>query len=324
MNVTSTFICGLDQLTLPSTPARGERFSDNYFITTDPSKISDLIKSFGDALGTAEFNYLTSRTSALAYRVSATSLDGHDLGQALQAQLVTDMLAVKRLELGFWLVKNNASHFDRAWISAPSGSGWVVHNNTWGARMSSAGGDYDRAAFSSEDLRFARSLNTPKPLYLDQGGPPTMLGTGSLRFQRFQYFIGAARATVDVAMKIAQYCSALEALVSTAQQELSHQVSERVAVLLALRGEDRLKMYRLVKQAYGYRSKTVHGASFKEADMNKLRDCSTAIDGICRHLYLMYLEDDAVLSSAVESSDEIATAFFLAKLLGESDVSARS
>lgn len=50
-------------------------------------------------------------------------------------------------------------------------------------------------------------------------------------------------------MKIAQYCSGLEALVSTSQQELSRQVSGRVAALVQPPGAGRISTFKLVKQA---------------------------------------------------------------------------
>jgi len=320
MRIATTFLCGLDQIDLPQLPQRGERFADRYHITKDAGKIAELIAKFGDGLGSVETSYLTRRASAVVYRSEVMELADSDVDAFLAQTLIDDMLALKRLELGLWLVKDNASHFDRTWVAAPTNKGVIVHGNNWAARNSSASGDYEATSFSADELRSARTFKTSMPVYLSQAGPPTMLAKGSLRFQRFQYFIGAARGDVDVAMKIAQYCSGLEALVSTSQQELSHQVSERVAVVLRPPGAERVEMYQLIKQAYGYRSKAVHGAAFKPADVKQLRDCSRRIDEVCRELFGLYFQENGQFRTAVERVDEAAARFFLDAVLGNAQI----
>ncbi|MBY3517077.1 hypothetical protein HFN76_33630 [Rhizobium laguerreae] len=318
MRVRTTFICGLDNVQLPKLAQESAPFADGYQITNVRPKIVELLRMFGNALGSVESGYLANRASAIVFRFSEIETDGPDIQACLEARVIVDMLAVLRLGLGLWLVKDNAVHFDRVWLSAHTANGPIVHNNYWASRMSSANGSYDPVQFSSSELRAARSFQSPLPTYIGQSGSPTMLEHGSLRFQRFQYFLGAARETTDVAMKIAQYCSGLEALVSTSQQELSHQVSERVACLVSSLGPERERIFKLVKQAYGYRSKAVHGASFKPADVGQLRDCSTKIDEIYRELYGLYFADDGRFRAAAEGTDEDANRFFIKLLLGDS------
>lgn len=315
MRGTTTFLCGIDQVTLSITASRGERFSDDYFITKDADKIADLIRTFGDGLGSVETKYLLHRAAAVIYRVQRIEFDpAENVAAVLDRQLIQDMLSVKRLEAAMWLIKDNACHFDRAWLALNANGQITVNNNFWASHKSCADGTYRPVDFSSDELRIARSSKRPTGEHIASAGTPTMLTKGSLRFQRFEYFIDAARDSVDVAMKIAQYCSGLEALVSTAQQELSHQVSERVAALLAAPGRQRLPIYKLVKQAYGYRSRAVHGASFKVADIDQLRDCATRVDQICRELSFIYFGPDARFRDAIESSDQHATDFFMEAL----------
>ncbi|KQN24032.1 hypothetical protein ASF00_17675 [Sphingomonas sp. Leaf34] len=315
MRGTTTFLCGIDQVTLSITSRRGEKFSDDYFVTKDTAKIGELISAFGNGLGSVETKYLLHRAAAVIYRVEPIRVDpAENVGEMLDQKLVQDMLKVKGLEAAMWLIKDNACHFDRAWLAFNADGQITVNNNFWASRKSCADGTFRAVGFSSEELRIARCSERPAGEHIVSAGAPTMLAKGSLRFQRFEYFIGAARDSMDVAMKLAQYCSGLEALVSTAQQELSHQVSERVAALLAGPGGQRLPIYKLVKQAYGYRSKAVHGAPFKSADVNQLRDCATGIDQICRDLTLLYFGTDARFRDAIESSDQHATEFFLEAL----------
>lgn len=320
MKVKTTFLCGIDQIELHLLAKRGERFADNYFITKERELITELIYRFGDGLGSVETNYLINSAKAVVYRSGEIEHAEHDLTTQLEATMIDDMLALKLFSLALWRVKDNAGHFDRAWIVAQTTRGPRVHCNSWASRVSSAGGSFEPVTFSSDELRIARNSKMGSVAYLAPEGAPTMLAKDSLRFQRFMYFLGAARDTNDVAMKIAQYCSGLEALVSTSQQELSHQVAERVAGLLASPGPDRISIFKLVKQAYGFRSKAVHGASFKPRDVDQLRDCAIEIDQIYRKVFDQYLLPDGRIRSIIEDTNDKVTSFFEDLVIGGNSV----
>jgi Apea-like HEPN len=108
--------------------------------------------------------------------------------------------------------------------------------------------------------------------------------TNSNRLTRALGLIGRSQKTVMSSEKIAFYCSALEALFSTSQFELSHQIAERVAVMTGGSNKsDRLPTYRFVKECYSFRSKYVHGAPLKAADELKLEAMSEKLDVLATH-----------------------------------------
>ncbi len=317
--VNTFFLCGLDQISLPMTTRRGEKFSDEFYVTRDHGKIVELVSRFDDALGRVERNYLLGRANAVIYRdarLECVSASESDVAAALTAQLIDDMLVVKGLDTALWLVKDNACHFDRAWIGGSVNGRTTVNNNVWASRHSCADGSFRTVAFTSDELRIARGSRRPLGLHLTAADAPTLLAKGSLRFQRFEYFVGIARASVDVAIKLAHYCSGLEALVSTSQQELSHQVSERVAAVLAPPGPERIAKFKLVKKAYGFRSKTVHGATFKASEVDQLRDCARDVDQVCRELQTIYFGGDPSFRAAVEGAADRTSDYFEHAVLG--------
>lgn len=321
--VTTTFFCGLDQISIPMTSRNGERYNDVYYITRDSVKIQILVRPVLANIGSVEANYLMHQAKAVIYRNGSFECETatHEaISQALDQQLIEDMKSIKVLDRALWMIKDNACHFDRAWITGTIGGLTVINNNVWASHHSCADGTFREVAFSSDEMKLARSIRRPVAPHLNGTGRPTVLGKGSLRYERFEYFIAAARATIDVAVKIAEYCSGLEALVSTSQQELSHQVSERVASVLAGPGNKRIAIYKIVKKAYGFRSKTVHGASFKPAEVEQLRDCARDIDDICRALNVLYWDEDEAFRSAVEGSDQTSTDFFMEAILGTREV----
>lgn len=107
-------------------------------------------------------------------------------------------------------------------------------------------------------------------------------GTNYRNATQFQYFKSAkmgrkaiaelyvfhARASASLSMKVLMYITAMEALVSTSTAELSHQVAERVAVLLGNDASARIAIYNDIKKGYGYRSKTAHGESLKGTEQD--------------------------------------------------------
>jgi hypothetical protein len=319
MRIKTTFFTGMDQIDLPPTPRRGERFADLYYLTTDRAQIAAIVEPFASALGSVETHYLVSGgAKALVYRISDQEVDETNVSDSLKALLVEDMLSVELLQFYLWIIKDNAAHYDRGWISAPVLTGTVINNNVWETRHTCADGTSHSVRFDAEELRLARRTKRIPIQHINSSPTPTMLTSEVLRFQRFQYFVDIGRSSPDVAMKIAQYCSALEALVSTAQTELSHQVSERVAAVLAPPGEQRINFFKLVKEAYVYRSKAVHGAFFKPKDVERLRKCARDLDEVCRALVIEYLDTETGLKAAIEGPDQATTDFFIERTLGVS------
>lgn len=121
-------------------------------------------------------------------------------------------------------------------------------------------------------------------------------------------YISFARSASAIPVKILMYVTAMEALVSTASSELSHQVSERVAILLGETVEERKEIYATVKKAYGLRSKAAHGEALK----GKVEDTTPLLIQLDEYLrQMMHLE--APFEMEPQKIDE----FFLDNLMKE-------
>ncbi|WP_337032479.1 hypothetical protein [Paenibacillus illinoisensis] len=104
------------------------------------------------------------------------------------------------------------------------------------------------------------------------------------RMDRAKYFTLAARASATLPMKIVSYCTALECLFTTGNSELSHRISERVAILLGDQGKKE-ELFKSVKRAYDYRSKIVHGSNIKGSESD-LIEITVELDRIFRKLFI--------------------------------------
>lgn len=121
-------------------------------------------------------------------------------------------------------------------------------------------------------------------------------------------YVFYARAAAALTIKVLMYITAMEALVSTSTAELSHQVSERVAILLGKDARERLGIYDDIKKGYGIRSKAAHGEPVKgtEADTAALL---VALDDYTRRLM--------ALDTPYDLPHEKMNEFFMGRLMGE-------
>jgi hypothetical protein len=74
-----------------------------------------------------------------------------------------------------------------------------------------------------------------------------------------RFYVHIARRASIINAKIALYCSGFEAILTTSQTEVSHQIAERTALLITGDPEHRMEVYRDMKQIYEVRSKAMHG-----------------------------------------------------------------
>lgn len=122
-------------------------------------------------------------------------------------------------------------------------------------------------------------------------------------------YVFHARAINALTIKVLMYITAMEALVSTSTAELSHQVAERVAILLSDDAAERKTIYFNIKKGYNVRSKAAHGEPLKGTAQD-VADLLVVVDDYLRRL--MKLE------SPYDLDNDKLNEFFIKKLLGES------
>jgi len=106
------------------------------------------------------------------------------------------------------------------------------------------------------------------------------------RFERAWLFAQVARNASSLDMKISHYITCMESLLSSDSAELSHKLSERVALLLGKQLTDRKQIYTTMKTAYSIRSKTVHGDKLSSKDVERATELSTACDNFLRQILI--------------------------------------
>lgn len=218
---------------------------------------------------------------------------------------------------GLWCIRDNSIYIRDGFL--------FVYNRTFEDGMSfkaSLGPVFTKASLDTEDTYYSKEeiLKTAEDMQLI---PFEKVKEGEKDYRvadQFQYFKDAkigrkfyawiyihfARSNAAIPLKILMYVTAMEALVSTTTVELSHQVSERIALLLSEDKAKRIEIYSEIKKAYGYRSKAAHGESLKGTEQ-EMSVFLTEIDEYLRKLM--------VFAEPYSFDDKKMNEFFLEKLM---------
>ncbi len=122
-------------------------------------------------------------------------------------------------------------------------------------------------------------------------------------------FIHNARTSSILPERITNYISFFECLFSDSAPEISHRVSERVALYLANEFDERIMIYNKLKEAYGIRSKFIHGDNLnKKLDKKtSLIEISCLLDNYARIILNKILNGDYAIFN---KNNEDLTLFF--------------
>lgn len=110
------------------------------------------------------------------------------------------------------------------------------------------------------------------------------------RICRALIFLDSVRTFAYLPQKIAAYIAVFECLFTTSNGELTHQVSERVALFVGSDSKERVDLYNLVKKCYSIRSSFVHGDIIKMSRQDLLNHSSN-IDSLARKVMLKVIAE---------------------------------
>jgi len=284
------FVTAVTDLNIAEPLGRGDRLDDSTYITNNFSAFEKYM--------TPVFVAVTGRLDSDFIRKSRTAIFGvEELPEEanIQEYLVAKMVKLSTLLRSLWLIKDNSVNHDVVFAAYTRSGVDHVDSNHWRTRTSAASGQHSSVTFTRKELAQARRL------FRERFEPAGVVKAGSAstiqvvgRFERVFYFIDGARKEADLSLKITNYCSALESAFATQSAELTHVLSERVAVFLEDHPGPRLELYRDIKKAYGIRSVVVHGGGHKPSKLDDLLSSSIKLDDVLRRVVM------ALLSSPIQ------------------------
>jgi len=281
-------------------------------------------QEFKNAIGSLELGALLNADLLFATETCEFDVEQGTTGP----EIIGNLLNVVRTYLfHLWMLRDNCAYFEQGFLFEPDKR--ITHSNLLVTTFSKADGSHAYAAtFSRKELDQLRLLirDAYERVSIEVAGVETtdyekralklVAGKGVDSYSRFQRFIAFARETRDVGMKIALYCSALETLLSTSTTELTHRISERVALLIADTEQGRIATYEEMKKLYSIRSAVVHGSDIPRKHLANLAESSTRCDQIVRAVAFR-LSVDAAFRTAIFEDEVDADTFFLRKMFGQ-------
>ena len=312
--VAATFCTALKHLSLPDTLPKNGRVGDWLYLT---KQFSDIEERFPYTvirlIGTVEYNHLANASGIVYGKTNFhPSEDPYKVLDKFLGELEIFLQCT-------WMIKDNSANFDTGFLIYEIGDKTYVSSNIMSTMFFQCTGDRHVASFSFNELKEAvRIFENTEAVPRVPGTTRTQLTSSVERINRANYFIQSARDTSDLGNKIADYCSAFEALLATNPQELSHQLSERVAALLGGSPNEKWAIYREIKQAYQVRSKIVHGSGIKTGKLDELLEISKTCDQRIRECVNLYFSSPRV-RRAIDADAATLDEFLVKKVFGKND-----
>lgn len=313
-----TFITTHRYLDVPENISETLTLMPGVDIITDKSKILGIINNeLKNMAGVIEADHLLSSSHIVIGQADSTIFpEPLSSNEALMIWLIwLDMLINDS-----WLVKDNTMLCEVAYARLTTDGSDIGWSNNYlrNASTLSNGQHHVNSIFTLEELISWESMSNKLRTYLHMkksGVFASFINKDYSRIGRSLRFITAARKENHLAMKIAHYCSSFESLFSTEASELTHKLSERVAIFLKNFGFDAMSVFDDMKSFYQIRSKVTHGDSIQITKESELPKLSVKCDDYLRKIINSIL-NDSNLQQLFDGNKSIFENHFKKLLLG--------
>ena len=282
-----TFITALKSMKIGEDLGRGDKIESDILITNNKEVINSFIsRDFIKIAGILESNFILN-SSAVIYkeeksdRMSKGGIEDLDKFNS----------KIKLFQTCLWLIKDNSAYTELGYCITKKKTEIKIDSNFLTSIYTNADGNKRTTDFTREELRQARNIFNNIEDIVQYEVSFAAKKQGLNRIERALFYVQIARSNDDLSLKISEYCSALESLLSTNPNEIAHQLSERVAILIGQNKSDRIQIYREIKKAYGIRSKIVHGDKIPDNQIKDIRQLSRNLDSYLR-LVILKISDD--------------------------------
>ena len=307
------FVTALNNLEIRDLPSSPIEIREGLFLTNHVPLLEKLLQPthLQPMIGSLEMHTLLSGKPVL---VEQTTLDN---GTRVQESLIKFLYTVQAFADSFWLQTDCAVDSELAFGVHFGKKGVQVDSNFLAVKYRDSGNASPTISIAIPLLKrsikdyFARLEPVDEATF----GLKTKFSKTATRFQIAVHHLHAARSADTLEMKLASYCSAFEALLSTSTTELSHQLSERISVLLFAEPKPRLECYRQAKRIYGIRSKVVHGSHISSKDQADLQELCKCADNWARSMANFYLKDSSFSELTDSANGEKMDDYFLGLLV---------
>lgn len=273
-----------------------------------------MCNKFETMIGSLETNHLkTCATYVYSQKEMPNDTDA-------KAYLNGQMYCVQEFLMATWLLRSNCINFELCFLIMEDGEGYGVTSNFLSHRYCNTDGKNLEVIFTREELRRIRKIHTNRFGIKEEQLPfPDIQFTkDNSRIGRALTWINAARGSPINSIRVANFCTAFETLFSTTQNEIAHQLSERIAIFLHPEKQERLETYQSLKRAYELRSRIIHGSTTSESVMKNPVVIASQCEDFARKIISKIIENDSIFEMFNKSNDSLSTDLLNMVLTGHS------
>ena len=229
--------------------------ANEIWLTNDIKNINNLdLNKIKKEIGILSYEYLLSSSNIYAYKVISNKkliIVNDELQQFI------DFINLF-CSFCLWFVKDNNTYINEVYFA------WAAVSSKYSNSYSYKVDNSSVTTFTYEDIENAVSImqtifNIEKIKYILPSTPPLHQDDKNNIIYKSIYLISIIRSSFDLSMKISNSCMLFELFFSADSSEIVHKLSERIAFFLTNNAEQRIKIYKCVKDAYNIRSKLMHG-----------------------------------------------------------------
>lgn len=328
MSKNSFFVLALEWLKIKESLGRGDKISNELFITNNTDIIKKNVSSqFESIIGELEFGHLF-KTGTIIYGLQDIEYRNEELHQLL---IIYNIRQIQNFLDALWLSYDNSVNFDLGFLEVKARNlPPMISSNSITVDYSNSQGQREFLYLDREQLRKTRLIRmnlwgnfpdfntTLKSETIDYTSYNKTLRPfkGKDRVARCLFYLNFARNEALLPIKISQYCICFECLFSTDSIEISHKVSERMAFFLESEGFDKFNVYNNTKLAYKVRSSIVHGDTLPKK-LQDLNSISETCDDYLRASILKILFNEEIKKIFESDKKKMLEDYFLKMCLGK-------
>lgn len=189
-----------------------------------------------------------------------------------------------------WHVKDHSSYVRDGFIYVYDSQSVELQKSSLSQVSSNKIGEIEKEIFTIEEIHQAKDLYRNSEVYdlksSRNGGLYPILnpfGKDISRVERAEAFVFMARGNSTLPLKLINYCTALECLFTSDNTEVSHKVAERASILFGVSKQERIHYFKVIKAAYGIRSKLTHGQAIDQK-IEKIIEITQNMDDFLRKI----------------------------------------
>ena len=280
------FLCRIHQFEISDRISGCDKINDSLSITNDTAYLRSMIdEQFQPVIGAMEWDDLFSG-SPVAFSKAEIPDD-----MATKEYLTKKLYQLQSFISSTWLTMDNSINMEIGFLLCDVENGIKAESNLLSTMYTNCRGIIEPKTLTRSELSNMRKFYRDNIQFDDTQDRLTKISKDFERTDRALYMISTARCENDLGLKIANYCTVMEALLSTSQTELSHQIAERLAYFIGTNPDERISIYKSSKKAYNIRSKVVHGDTISANDIQALIPISEFCDQSIRKIFSTLFRD---------------------------------